>query len=300
MTPNPHNVRGEADTPQEVIDRKAAWSCHQSDAIAFLDGLPAASVQLVIGSPQYANKGGRYTTGDKAAGDLPVQQRGIEDWVEWMLECVLSARRVSAGDVILVVNGPVDDGCYGPAVEGLLWRWWTEKRGDPAGKLERPVIWSKNAPPNRKDWFGNDHEHVLCFPAPGKRRVWNWEAIGTPPKFTTGGAFRQRGSDGVRKPGGEYPTNPITRPRDVVKVPVGGGMMGHDLTCRNEAPYPLKLVEHFIKALSNPGDVVCDPWSGSGTTCHGAIINGRGFVGCDLRESQVRLCRERMGTVVGW
>lgn len=297
---NPHNCRGEADTAQQVIDRQAAWYYGRGDCVQFLDSLPAASVQLVIGSPQYADKGGRYTDGDKAAGDVQVKEMGVDAWVEWMLECILSARRVCTGDVIIVVNGTVKDGCYGPACEGLLWRWWKEKRGEPAGKLERPCIWTKNAPPNRQDWFGNCWEYVLCFPAPGKRTTWNPDTIATAPKYSAGGNFRQRGADGKRKEGGAYPTNPLTRPRDTINVPVGGGMLGHPLAHDNEAPYPLALVETFVKALTNPGDIVCDPWSGSGTTCHASIINGRGFIGCDIRESQVRLCRERMGTVPNW
>lgn len=297
---NPYNVRGEGDTPQQVIDRKAAWHYGRSDCVQFLDSLPAGSAQLVIGSPQYADKGGRYTDGDKAAGDVRVKELGVEAWVEWMLEVTLSARRVSAGDVIWVVNGTVTDGCYGPACEGLLWRWYTEKRGEPAGKLERPCIWAKNAPPNRPDWFGNDWEFILCFPSPGKRRVWNPDTIATAPKFDNGGSFCQRGADGKRKKGGEYPTNPLTRPRDVLRATVGGGHMGHPRAHDNEACFPVKIVEPFVLTLSNPGDIICDPFAGSGTTAQAAIENGRGFVGCDIRESQVRLCRERMGTVNGW
>lgn len=39
------------------------------------------------------------------------------------------------------------------------------------------------------------------------------------------------------------------------------------------------------------------PFSGSGTTCHAAIEHGRRFVGCDLRASQVELCRRRLASV---
>lgn len=281
----------------EVIAREKSWACRQGDCIEFLDGLRTPdgkpSVSLIIGSPQYANKGARY-------GDEAVKRRDVFNWVDWMLEVTLAARKACSGDVVWIVNGPVDDGCYGPAVEGLLWRWYEEKRGEPAGKLERPCIWTKNAPPNRPDWFGNDWEYCVCFPAAGKRAVWNPDAIGTAPKFTNGGKFRQRGSDGKRKEGGDYPTNEITRPRDVLRAIVGGGHMGHKRAHDNEAPYPTAIVEPFVKALTNPGDIVCDPFTGSGTTCQVAIENGRGFVGCDLRESQVQLTRERMGTVAGW
>ena len=308
-TKNPNSVQGEGKVA-DVLERRAAWSGRQGDCIEFLDGLTDSegnpTVDLIIGSPQYAGKGGRY-------GSEEVKRHDTIAWVDWMLDVTRYARQACKGDVIWIVNGTVDGGFYGPAVEGLLWRWYTECRPllndatDAAdaerlpGRLERPVIWSKNSPPNRKDWFGNDWEFCICFPAPvGPRKVWNWESIATAPKFDNGGKFRQRGADGVRKEGSDYPKNELTRPRDVLRVTVGGGHLGHDRAHDNEAPFPLGIVEPFITALTNPGDIVADPFMGSGTTCHAAIENGRGFVGCDVRESQVRLTRERMGTVAGW
>lgn len=305
-TPNPHKVTGEGSV-SEVIRREKSLAIRQGDCVEYLDGLRAASgeptVDLIIGSPQYADKHGRYA-------DPAVKNLDVVAWVDWMLEVTTLARRACKGDVIWIVNGPVNGGFYGPACEGLLWRWFTERGpklddepdGDRLpGRLERPCIWTKNAPPNRPDWFGNDFEYVLCFPrAAGPRVTWNWEAVGTPPKYTNGGRFNQRGTDGKRKPGGEYPKGDITRPRDVIRATVGGGHMGHPRAHDNEAPFPLSLVEVFIKALTNPGDIVCDPFLGSGTTCHASIIHGRGFVGCDIRDSQVQLTRERMGSVPGW
>ena len=44
---------------------------------------------------------------------------------------------------------------------------------------------------------------------------------------------------------------------------------------------PGKLLDRLVSALSNPGDLVCDPMFGSGTTCLSAMSLGRRFVGCD-------------------
>jgi hypothetical protein len=84
---------------------------------------------------------------------------------------------------------------------------------------------------------------------------------------------------------------------DVIRCKVGGGLMGHDLAHENEAPLPLSLVERFVLSFCPPGGKVIDPFCGSGTTGHAAVLHGREFAGCDLRESQVQLARKRIASV---
>lgn len=50
---------------------------------------------------------------------------------------------------------------------------------------------------------------------------------------------------------------------------------------------PLALISRIIRASSNPGDVVLDPFCGSGTTGESAIRNNRNFVGIEIDESFV-------------
>lgn len=47
---------------------------------------------------------------------------------------------------------------------------------------------------------------------------------------------------------------------------------------------PVALMEHFVRILSDPGDVILDPFMGSGSTGVAAITNGRRFVGIELDE----------------
>lgn len=76
---------------------------------------------------------------------------------------------------------------------------------------------------------------------------------------------------------------------------VGGGVMGGDqYSSQNEAPYPEALCDFFIRSFSPPDGMVCDPFSGSGTTAAVAVRNRRNFTGCDLRQSQVDLGRRRV------
>lgn len=103
---------------------------------------------------------------------------------------------------------------------------------------------------------------------------------------------RPRGQQRERRLGGEYPTGKLARPRDVLRVTVGGGHLGSKLAHENEAPYPERLVEPFIKVLTKAGDIVVDPFSGSGTTIAVAEKLGRRWIGGDMRASQVELgCR---------
>ena len=52
---------------------------------------------------------------------------------------------------------------------------------------------------------------------------------------------------------------------------------------------PIALYERIIKASSNPGDIVLDPFCGTATTCIAAERLGRGWVGVDLWEKPTKL-----------
>ncbi len=249
------------------------------DCLTWMDSQPAASADLVIGSPPYAEKGERYQNS---------KPWPTKDWVEWMTFVTLKSLRVSKNVVIWIVNGAVRDGVYLPACEGLVWEL------SQVGVIcERPCIWHKNAPPNRKDWFGNDWEYCLAFRPERTNRYFDWEAIAEPKKYKTGGRFRQRTKTGARRLGNEYPQNELARPRDVFRVIVGGGHMGSKLAHENEACYPEAIVEPFVKSLCPTGGLVLDPFGGSGTTMAVAILNGRNSISIDIRDNQAELMHKR-------
>ncbi|MBM0066767.1 site-specific DNA-methyltransferase [Bacillus gibsonii] len=47
---------------------------------------------------------------------------------------------------------------------------------------------------------------------------------------------------------------------------------------------PIALMDHFVKILSNEGDVILDPFMGSGSTGVAAKINMRSYVGCEIED----------------
>jgi len=60
---------------------------------------------------------------------------------------------------------------------------------------------------------------------------------------------------------------------------------------------PEKLLERIILASSNPGDIVLDPFCGSGTTCVVAKKLGRNYIGIDQSEDAVKLTEERLDKI---
>ena len=66
---------------------------------------------------------------------------------------------------------------------------------------------------------------------------------------------------------------------------------------RDEHPavYPPELPEKAIRAWSDPGDLVCDPFCGSGSTGVAAVRTGRRFIGFEREPQWCELSRRRIG-----
>lgn len=65
----------------------------------------------------------------------------------------------------------------------------------------------------------------------------------------------------------------------------------------HQATQPLYLPEKYIKATTNEGDLVVDPWVGSGTTGVVALSLNRKFIGFDIVESYLAEAKERFEEV---
>lgn len=60
------------------------------------------------------------------------------------------------------------------------------------------------------------------------------------------------------------------------------------------APFPVELPYRLIQLYTYKGDVVLDPFCGSGTTCIAALKTGRQYIGFDNQEEYVNLARRRI------
>ena len=65
------------------------------------------------------------------------------------------------------------------------------------------------------------------------------------------------------------------------------------------ATFPPALIEPCILAGSRPGDIVLDPFMGSGTTAAVALQHGRQYLGCELNPAYQPLQEARIANAVG-
>jgi site-specific DNA-methyltransferase (adenine-specific) len=63
---------------------------------------------------------------------------------------------------------------------------------------------------------------------------------------------------------------------------------------RHTAVYPLYIIQELVKLLSNSGDIVLDPFCGSGTTCVAAKNLGRKYLGIEINPEYVALSEKRI------
>ena len=67
----------------------------------------------------------------------------------------------------------------------------------------------------------------------------------------------------------------------------------------HSAPFPRALVEFFLLAFSDEGDVVFDPFMGSGTTMAAAALLDRAAYGCELSAGYCDVILHRIWNLTG-
>lgn len=73
-----------------------------------------------------------------------------------------------------------------------------------------------------------------------------------------------------------------------------GGSSNDSIAFKHPAIFPEQLAEDHIKSWSSEGDLVFDPFSGSGTTVKMAYINNRNYIACDISSEYVAIANERI------
>ena len=113
---------------------------------------------------------------------------------------------------------------------------------------------------------------------------------------TNWGKNTKRGRDNDLKETSKIKPVPKFSPRNNIwKYTVGGGFASSDkIASKHPAIFPEKLVNDHILSWSNEGDLVYDPFMGSGTTAKMAILNNRNYIGSEISEEYCKIIEERL------
>jgi site-specific DNA-methyltransferase (adenine-specific) len=106
----------------------------------------------------------------------------------------------------------------------------------------------------------------------------------------------------LRKPGG-YRSTPMLQKAlsmlqkdemDAWQRPFWQDIRGASLRDGHPAPYPVELAERLIRMFSFAGDIVLDPFCGSGSTAVAAARCGRSSISSDIETTYVEAAVDRL------
>jgi site-specific DNA-methyltransferase (adenine-specific) len=66
---------------------------------------------------------------------------------------------------------------------------------------------------------------------------------------------------------------------------------------KHYATYPIDLIKPLIMAGSKEGDLVLDPFNGSGTTCFVSKLLNRNYIGIEISPKYCQIARERLSSI---
>jgi adenine-specific DNA-methyltransferase len=143
-----------------------------------------------------------------------------------------------------------------------------------------------------KNYYGSVYEPILFCVKDSQSYTFNSDAVVV--EARTGA---QRKLIDYRKPQ-PAPYNPWKVPGNVWYFPrVRYRMPEYE---HHPSQKPESLLERIIKASSNPGDIVLDPFSGTFTTSAVAQRLGRATLGIEIEEEYVKVGLRRLGIAEEW
>ncbi len=162
------------------------------------------------------------------------------------------------------------------------------------------IVWFYDDAPGRATrWFPRKHDVILWYTKSPKEWTFNSEEVRVPILAASKERYKSARVIGGKSYVGGKSAKVGKIPEDVWKLPIIKRNSKESLGYPTQKP--LKLLERIIKAASNPGDIVFDPFCGCGTALDAAHGLKRRWVGIDLTvlalEPMERRLRERHGLV---
>ena len=267
--PVPRDLRGRGPTRALAANGGELW---HADVLSLLGRLDSGSVDLVVTDPPYAI--------DKAAWD---EFESLEVYVDWCDTWLAEVTRVLAPHGSAYVCG------FSEILADVKAR--SAKRFSSC----RWLVWYYRNKANLGRDFGRSHESILHLRKTSARvdvdaiRIpYNGHTTKYPARVQA--VSSQYGGSGRRD---RWEPNPLgAKPRDVIEIPVICNGMAEKTPHATQKPEA--LIEKLILASSKPGQLVVDPFVGSGTTAVVAARLGRSWIAGDAEARYVGLARERL------
>jgi DNA modification methylase len=250
--------------------------------------LAGAEINLAFTSPPYAEQR-EY---DKSSGFKPIPP---DEYVEWfqMVQANVAAHLADDGSWFVNIKEHAEDGQRVLYVKDLtlahvrMWSW----------RLVDELIWHKDAIPGAWDnRFKNAWEPVFHFSL-GRYVKFRPDSV----LVDSDRSFAYSADNINGTTNGNQGVTPVeikagmARPSNVVKASVAGtpAGMGHS------AAFPIRLPEFFVKAYTDEGDTVYDPFMGSGSTLLAAHNQHRIAYGMEISPAYCDIICARFEKATG-
>jgi DNA modification methylase len=235
-----------------------------ADCVSAMAAMQAESVDLVFADPPF-NIGHDY-------GEQYDDTKTDEDYLTWSRRWLTEVKRVlkSNGSFWLAIG----DG-YAAELDVLC-------RLSVGFHRRSWVIWYYTFGQHGSKKFTPSHTHIFHYVVNKKQFTFNGDAIKVP-------SLRQtKYKDKRAKEGGRLPDDTWQIPR----------LCG---TFKERLPHPCQMPEaildRIVRVSSNKGDLVFDPFAGSGTTLAVAKKLGRQYAGCDISPQYAKIANERLSKI---
>ena len=241
--------------------------------------IPDNTIDLIVTSPPYDDL--REYEGE---WDIDLMELGKQ----------FSRVLVDGGIAVMVIQDQTKDGRKSLTSFKTIVDWCEKTKLD----LWETCIYKRNGTPGA--WWNKrfrvDHEYIPIFIKGENPNYFNKEHMKIQPK--------KKGiqkSGGVRKTNGEITKKFVTtgQPKccgTIIKYASSSqeGISDKSLKTEHPATFPDKLAKDFIEAFSNKGDVVLDPFMGSGTTAKMSKKLKRKYIGFEISNKYCEIARKRI------
>lgn len=164
--------------------------------------------------------------------------------------------------------------------------------------LKNDIIWRRNRimPEGVKNRFTKCHEYVFFLTLKASKYTFNAHAVRETAKW----AHDKRAGKGrhvyCQSRGSNAHTAAVSIAADGKRNRRSVWTIETSQTkgSKHNATFPVELPEICILAGSNPGDVVLDPFMGTGTSGIVALKHGRKFIGVDVSDEHVQIAQQRI------